>query len=139
MTGIQRPAEHILKEQSENNKTNLNKLVQLRNYTEDFYNFLKRDNNISIKNLGELMHKTWYIKKSLASSITSNLIDKLYDVAITNGAVGGKICGAGGGGFLMIIAEPKYHLKITHEFKKLKIERYYFEFESAGTQLSEIN
>jgi len=74
----------------------------------------------------------------LASSITSNLIDNLYDLARNNGAFGGKICGAGGGGFLLIIADPKHHSSIINEFKKFNIERYYLNFENIGSKVFEI-
>ena len=49
------------------------------------------------------------VEKRLNINISSNLINQLYDIAIKAGAYGGKICGAGGGGFLMIVAEEKYH------------------------------
>ena len=137
-TGIQRSSEPILKEQSQNNVINIKKLIKLRGYAKEFYNLLKRDDDLSIESFGEFIHNSWCIKRSLASSVTSNLIDKLYDLARKNGAYGGKICGAGGGGFLLIIADPKHHSSIINEFKKLNIERYYLNFENTGSKVFEI-
>ena len=137
-TGIQRSAEPILKEQSRNSNLNINKLLQLRDYSDEFYNLLIENSDISLKYLGELFNKSWSIKKSLASSITSDQINKLYDIAITERAYGGKICGAGGGGFLMIIAEPKYHLNIINKFKELNINKYDLEFVNDNSQFSVI-
>jgi len=57
---------------------------------------------------GELLNKTWEIKKTFASAISNQLIDGMYDLAIRNGAVGGKILGAGGGGFMLLYVPIEY-------------------------------
>lgn len=57
---------------------------------------------------GELLNKTWQIKKTFASTISNQLIDEMYDLAIRNGAAGGKILGAGGGGFMLLYVPIEY-------------------------------
>ena len=138
-TGIQRSSEVILKEQSKNNETNKDKLIQLRDYAEKFYKDLMNGKDFPIELFGELIDKAWQIKKSLASSITTNLIDQLYNTAKKNGAFGSKICGAGGGGFMLVIADPKNHPKIIGESKKLNIEQYQVNFENIGSKTFEVS
>ena len=62
----------------------------------------------SITRFGKLLGDAWEVKRSLSATITNTVIDQLYDSAISAGAVGGKITGAGGGGFLLIFAEPHH-------------------------------
>ncbi len=57
--------------------------------------------------IGELLHETWQLKKQLASRISSGDIDALYETARRAGAIGGKIAGAGGGGFLLVYCPPE--------------------------------
>ena len=59
-------------------------------------------------------------KESLAKGVSNDYIDEIYDVAISNGAFGGKLMGAGGGGFFFFIAPPKLHKKIKKVYLKLK-------------------
>ena len=72
-------------------------------------------NKLNIKEFGKLLNQQWILKKDLNPHSTNSLIDDLYKMAINNGAYGGKITGAGAGGFLMLIA-PKY----KHKYLKKK-------------------
>ena len=62
-----------------------------------------------IDNFGRLLHTAWQIKKSFSKKISSELTDAIYAKAMEAGALGGKVCGAGGGGFMMFYAQPEYH------------------------------
>jgi len=137
-TGIQRSAETILKDQSSNNDINENNLIELRNLTEDFYKTLIDDNFKDKYDFGEILHKTWEIKKTFSKKISNSLIDDAYNIAKRLGAKGGKICGAGGGGFLMIISEPEFHKKITEEFNNIGLKRYNLNFIDVGSKVYEI-
>ena len=79
------------------------------------------------------MDESWRLKSSMSSKITNSAIDALYNLALKQGAIGGKILGAGGGGFMLIFAEPKYHENILKELKDFLIVP--FKFDSNGTQL----
>ena len=65
--------------------------------------------------LGELVHRNWMMKRSLSRRISDSWIDGKYERAIKLGAKGGKLVGAGGGGFLLLIAEPEKHGNIAKE------------------------
>ena len=86
-----------------------------------------------ISSLGKLLDKNWQIKKRLSRRISTPEIDNIYSSAMKAGAVGGKLLGAGGGGFILFFAEPKAHPRI-----KGKLKRYLnvpFRFENSGSQI----
>ena len=67
--------------------------------------FLKKEFNP--KDLGEILHRGWIKKSMLAKSITNEKLNSYYDLALSAGAYGGKIAGAGGGGFLLLVCDPE--------------------------------
>ena len=71
--------------------------------------------NAEVEKFAELLHEAWKLKKKLSSKISSPFIDDLYKRARRKGAIGGKILGAGGGGFLLLMAKPEDHEKIKDE------------------------
>ncbi|OGS17895.1 MAG: kinase [Elusimicrobia bacterium RIFOXYA2_FULL_50_26] len=86
-----------------------------------------------INDFGKLLHESWQIKRSLTNRISNPVIDRIYERALAAGATGGKILGAGGGGFLLIFARPELHEKIKTDLKDyLHIP---FEFENLGSQV----
>ena len=98
-TGIQRKADSILKEQ----KANIaDRLKTLRKLKEMAYTARQELEAANIDALGELLHQSWLLKKQLAGAISNGEIDEMYTVARRAGAIGGKITGAGGGGFLLL-------------------------------------
>lgn len=74
----------------------------------------------SMAEFGELLHEGWILKKSMASGISAPRIDDWYERARAAGAWGGKIMGAGGGGFLMVVADPSRHAAIREELAELR-------------------
>ncbi len=76
--------------------------------------FLKNKN---FDDFGRLLHETWMIKKSLSNSVSTNLVDDIYKLGINSGALGGKLLGAGGGGFILFYV--KKNLK-KEFFKKMR-------------------
>jgi len=101
-TGDIREASTILRRQKENANlgTNVDGLRQLRDMALELKEGL--NNNVSPNVIGEILGKGWIIKKQLASGISNEKIDECYEKAICAGALGGKILGAGGGGFLLL-------------------------------------
>jgi len=86
-----------------------------------------------IDDLGEILHESWMLKKSLTAEISSPEIDRWYDAARCGGAVGGKILGAGGGGFLLFFAPPDTHAEIGRRLGDLR--RIPMNFERSGSQI----
>ena len=87
---------------------------------------------IRLDKIGALLHQNWLSKKALSEKVSNSLIDNYYETAIKNGAYGGKILGAGGGGFLFLIAPKESHTKIIKALDKL--EMVDFNFEPIGTR-----
>ena len=92
-----------------------------------------QNKNLNIKEFGKLLNEQWKLKKDLNPHSTNSLIDRLYKMALNNGAYGGKITGAGAGGFLVLIA-PKY----KHNILKKKLSKFLIipiKFENSGTKI----
>jgi len=87
----------------------------------------------SIIKFGQLLHDSWMIKRSLTEKISSSYIDNIYDVARSGGAIGGKLLGAGGGGFMLIFAKPEHQPTIREKLNKLHCVP--FKFENKGSQI----
>ena len=98
-TGIARSSDTILDEQSRNMENKLDILHRFKQMACDAREEL-RAGNLDV--IGHLLHENWMLKKQLASQVSNSTIDAIYDKAIQAGAIGGKITGAGGGGFLML-------------------------------------
>jgi len=82
--------------------------------------------NGKLNDFGKLLHETWLVKKSLSKSITNSSIDEIYNYAIKNGALGGKLLGAGGGGFLLFYIPHSRQKNILKYFKKLITVPFHF-------------
>lgn len=98
-TGITRQADNILAEQKTNISDRLTVLAEMKQLAYHAYEELKCGN---VDMIGDLLHESWQLKKGLASQISNNGINEMYDTARRAGAMGGKITGAGGGGFLLL-------------------------------------
>lgn len=96
-TGQTRPAETVLSEQVERNSENRELLLKIRSLADQLKTTIL-GNGTNIKEFGRSIHEGWEIKRQLASKITNSSIDNYYNIALENGAYGGKISGAGGGG-----------------------------------------
>lgn len=111
-TGISRISSQIAEDQIKRVEVNIDKLDRMKAMAYEAMDIL----NGPIRNFedfGRLMDESWRYKRSLSNKITTTLIDKLYDAAMSAGALGGKLCGAGGGGFLMLFVPPKARSKVT--------------------------
>jgi len=136
-TGLTRPSESVLKEQDENNKSNEDVLKKMKDQAQDLSRILT-ETELSVKNVGDMLNQGWRYKKTLASTITNQLIDDWYAKALKHGALGGKISGAGGGGFLTLIVEPSKHNELVHDLEKNGLQNHRFGFDSNGTIVDEI-
>ena len=102
-TGTTRSADSILKEQKQNTALNMEALDYMRNLADEMYRELMK--NGFNECFGEALHRGWMKKQSLAAGICSENISRYYEKAVSAGALGGKLLGAGGGGFLLFYCE----------------------------------
>jgi len=119
-TGITRSASGLLQRQSQEIATNARKSQAMANMVrlaEEAYTQLCAGN---VSTLGEMLHDAWQIKKRLTNGISNAAVDEAYQAAIDAGAKGGKLLGAGGGGFLMLYAEPARHDEIRRALRSLR-------------------
>jgi len=87
----------------------------------------------SYDDFGRLLHETWQLKRGLTTQITNRQIDEIYEAARKAGALGGKLLGAGGGGFILLFARPEDHVKIKEKMGKLLYVP--FQFHDLGSQI----
>ena len=133
-TGISRSAGSILRDQDQKSKINDSKMIDNLHFTKDLGHRSKAALlNNETKKFGELLHEHWEHKKSRSSGMTSDFIDNAYNHALRSGAVGGKLVGAGGGGFLMFYANDKEMLK--SKMAELGLEEVRFKFDFEGTKV----
>ena len=104
-TGQSRIAATIAKKKIENISKNRDHLKVIQESVDRAYSILTSDSS-DLLDFGHLMHEVWGHKKSLSEDVSNKLIDKLYSLARLNGAVGGKVLGAGGGGFMLFFVPP---------------------------------
>jgi len=133
-TGLSRSASLILKDQVDKSNKDNELMIENLHHTKELGIRSKRallDGNMY--KFGELMHEHWEYKKSRSNGISNEFIDEAYYKAIKSGAVGGKLVGAGGGGFLMFYSNDKERLRIAMANLGLAEIRFQFEFE--GTKV----
>lgn len=131
-TGFTRTASDIAEEQIKqtHNKEELIHSMQKMVYTGIT---ILNDEHEDIKTFGKLLHLTWILKRTITDKITTPEIDKIYETALDNGAIGGKLLGAGGGGFMLLFVEPELQPKIKEALHNLI--HVPFKFENEGTKI----
>jgi D-glycero-alpha-D-manno-heptose-7-phosphate kinase len=130
-TGDIRSASKILKEQSKNTSSSSDKRNNLRKMiglAKDLRNELENSN---IDSMGDILHTSWNYKKELAAGISNPKIDEYYDQAMKAGATGGKLLGAGGGGFLLFYTPREQHDSVRAALSELR--ELDFKFDQAGS------
>lgn len=105
-TGISRLSSDIAADQVKRVKKNNGTLKEMHAMVYDALKILTNP-EASLDDFGALMHESWMRKRALSDRISSDYIDSLYDKARKHGAIGGKVCGAGGGGFLLLYVPPE--------------------------------
>lgn len=132
-TGIQRTAHEILDEQLERTESgdNAGSLEALKALVQDGIEVLSAKDDLS--DFGALLHEGWALKRRLSSKISSSWIDEMYERARSAGAVGGKLLGAGGGGFLLLYVDPYNRERVRRALPELR--EVNFSFEDQGSQV----
>jgi D-glycero-alpha-D-manno-heptose-7-phosphate kinase len=131
-TGFSRNASEIAQEQIKNIKNRETELKLMHDMVSQGIDILT-NNKTDINEFGKLLDEGWKIKKSLSSKITNQQLDNMYEAGIKAGALGGKLLGAGGGGFILFFAKPEAQERIR---KKLKNYLHVpFRFDHLGSQI----
>jgi D-glycero-alpha-D-manno-heptose-7-phosphate kinase len=131
-TGVTRNASGILKQQSAALATEKKKCDVTRKMVRLAHDLSDELRQNRINTFGEIIHEGWLLKKSLTAGITTDVIDGWYDKARRAGAVGGKLLGAGTGGFIMFYALPERHEAIA---RAVGLRRTDFRFEPQGSRI----
>ncbi len=128
-SGISRDSQSITEQKIANIKKKTPHMLELGKMVEDSLSIINSKSCIS--EFGRLLHEAWVLKRSISRNISTNLLDSIYQTARENGALGGKVLGAGGGGFMVIFAPPEEHAKIKHALSHLV--HVPFKFETGGS------
>lgn len=129
-TGNQRHANDILEKQSESVKDKVQLYNETKQLTKDALSALQKN---KIDDFGSLLDIGWSLKKKMSDNISNPVLDEYYLTAMKEGALGGKLLGAGSSGFLMFYAHQKHHQAIA---KALKLQQYKFNFSSQGSEIA---
>ncbi len=131
-SGIQRHASEIESSKIANISTKEQNYFALMDLVTEAQGLLMAD-YFNPLDFGKLLHESWLLKRDLAKAVTSSKIDSIYATAISAGAVGGKVLGAGGGGFILFLAAPEKHPHIKKVLSNLVCVDFEFENEGSTT------
>lgn len=130
-TGIKRVASNIAKSYVKDMEARRQQLRIMKDLLEESISILNSGKDIS--DFGKLLHEAWQAKRSLSSRVTNSSVDEIYTQAMSAGSIGGKLTGAGGGGFLLLFVPPSKQRKVMEKLKKLIYVPFKFEF--SGSQV----
>jgi len=130
-TGIKRTASDIAATFVDNLKGNQSHLKTMQGLVDEAIAILNSKSDIA--EFGKLMNEGWKLKRSLSSKVTNPMVEELHAAAMSAGALGGKLTGAGGGGFLLLFVEPSQQAKVRQKLSKLIHVPFCFEF--SGSQI----
>jgi D-glycero-alpha-D-manno-heptose-7-phosphate kinase len=133
-TGFYRAAGQVLKEQDDRSRAKDPAMIDNLHYVKELgYRSLEALEGGELAQFGRLMHEHWQHKKKRSKVMSNPDIDRWYDLAIANGAIGGKLIGAGGGGFLLFYTEQKARLRSAFRAEGLMEVKLGFDYE--GTKI----
>jgi D-glycero-alpha-D-manno-heptose-7-phosphate kinase len=130
-TGIRRTAADVASSYVNDICSKERQLVAIRGMVDESLNLLK--NGGDLLKFGKLMHESWEAKRSLSASVSNGEVDQMYQVALEAGAIGGKVTGAGGGGFLLLFVPPRRHKAVRESLGRLIHVPFSFDFN--GSQI----
>lgn len=131
-TGFPRYASEVSKEQIERTPQKVKELKLMKEMVDEAINILNGPVE-RFHEFGKLLHESWMLKRKLTKLISNGSIDDIYQSAINSGAVGGKLCGAGGGGFVLFYVPPENQDKVKEKLKDLLLVP--IRFENLGSHL----
>ena len=131
-TGFSRTASKIAAEQIRLTPQKSNELNAMKQMVNEAINILHGKNK-NLDDFGKLLHESWQLKRSLTTKISNSAIDKIYGMGREAGALGGKLLGAGGGGFMLLFVKPELQKNVKEKLKKFL--HVPFRFEHSGSQI----
>jgi D-glycero-alpha-D-manno-heptose-7-phosphate kinase len=132
-TGMARSSSLILKDQDDKSKAKVSQIIDNLHYVKDIGSrSLAALEAGDLHKFGTLMDEHWQHKKKRSDAVSNPAIDKWYELAIHNGAIGGKLIGAGGGGFLLFYTEDKK--RVRHVLRGAGLEEVRLRFDFEGTK-----
>jgi D-glycero-alpha-D-manno-heptose-7-phosphate kinase len=133
-TGLRRNAHAVLAEQIDNTRSGAAKgaLDEMSALVDQGLELLLAPGR-SLDDFGALLHRTWCLKRTLSTRVTTPAIDRWYEQARAAGAIGGKLLGAGGGGFLLLMVPPDRHRDVCRAVPDLRAVP--FRFDTDGSQV----
>lgn len=130
-TGIQRVASNVASEQIKNTPNRTDELMAMQQMVQAGVEILT--GNSSLDDFGRLLHESWQLKRKLSSKISNPKIDEIYSMGMEAGAIGGKLLGAGNGGFVLLYVPPEKQAQVSMYLKNVLPVK--FSFENQGSQL----
>jgi D-glycero-alpha-D-manno-heptose-7-phosphate kinase len=130
-TGFARTASQVAKAQIEATPGKKSELCRMYEMVTEAVSILNSDRDLN--DFGKLLHESWMLKKSLTKFISTPYTDYLYERALGDGAIGGKMLGAGGGGFMLLFVEPEKQAKVMEDFRGML--RVPFRFSKHGSEV----
>ena len=131
-TGFSRYSSEIAQKQINNFGNKENELRTLSQLADDATGILQGNGDL-VTDLGALMHEAWNLKRELADGVTTPAVDGIYNAGCEAGALGGKLLGAGGGGFMLFVVKPQDKPKVRERLKDLI--HVSFEFDTGGSKI----
>jgi len=116
-TGFSRFASDIAQKKIDNFNKRQQHIKTMTSLVDEAMEVIQTDAR-SIHEIGDLLHQSWLLKRELAETVTTDAIDEIYEAALDAGAKGGKLLGAGGGGFFLLFVEPDKQLAVKERLKK---------------------
>lgn len=130
-TGVTRRATDILRVQNNCTDSKIEVLRKMKQLCGGLLDVVREGR--SLHQFGEILHQSWRYKKTLVNAITNSSIDEYYEKATKAGALGGKILGAGGGGFLLFYVEPQNQVRVRRAL--MELQELPFRFEPQGSKV----
>ena len=129
-TGFSRVASEVAEDKIQSIPNNKDNLSQMKALVDKAYKIITSSNK-SLSEFGEVLNETWHLKKRLSNKVTMPEVDELYETAIKSGAIGGKLCGAGRGGFMVFYVEQKNQSKLIGALKRYLHVPFNFDFDGS--------
>ena len=131
-TGLSRIASEVAKSKIDNMDKREKELKHMQTLVDQAISVLQ-SRNASIEDFGKLLHESWMVKRTLSDKVSTSEIDEFYESARRLGAIGGKLLGAGGGGFFLLFVKPEHQKELREKFSRLV--HVPFRFETAGSRV----